>query len=97
MTNPFPGSPLYDICKEYNLIDMSQGWQHWNDLWRLNLRLPGITNEDWEMVKSEAAKLQALCAIRSGQINLNTIYPLFRRGLRLVKWEMKKVFLSFFK
>jgi radical SAM superfamily enzyme YgiQ (UPF0313 family) len=90
LTTPFPGSQLFDIVKRHDLIEQSGKWVHWNDLWKLNLKLPGLTNRDWEVVKAEAGRVQALCAIRSGNINLNAIYPLFRRGLRLLRLELKK-------
>ncbi len=92
LTNPFPFTKLYDIVTRHNLIDRSEGWVHWNDLWKLNLKLPGLTNKDWEMVKSEAGRVQAFCALKSGMINFNTLYPLMRRGLRLAKMEMAKLF-----
>ena len=91
LTNPFPGSELFDIVKRHNLIDHSAGWTHWNDLWKLNLKLPGLTNRDWETVKAEAGRLQALCTLKSGKINIRTLYPLLRRALRLIKMEFKKL------
>lgn len=92
LTNPFPGSELFEIVKRHKLIDQTQGWMHWNDLWKLNMQLPGVTEKDCEIVKSEAGKLQALCTLKSGNINLKTAYPILRRGLRLVKTEIKKIF-----
>ncbi len=96
MTNPFPGSQLFDIVKRHNLIDQAEGWIHWNDLWKLNLKLPGLTDKDWKIVKSEAGRIQALCTLKSGKVNLNTIYPLLRRGLLLLRFEIRKRF-SFIK
>jgi radical SAM superfamily enzyme YgiQ (UPF0313 family) len=92
LTNPFPFTRLFDIVTRHHVIDRAEGWTHWNDLWKLNLKLPGLTDKDWEMIKSEAGRVQALCALKSGMINVNTIYPLMRRGMRLVKFEMAKLF-----
>lgn len=89
LTNPFPASELFDICVRHGLIDRSEGWRRWNDLWRLNLRVPGVSERDWEAVKAEAAKAQALAALKSGRVNLRTMYPLMRRGIRLIKLELK--------
>jgi anaerobic magnesium-protoporphyrin IX monomethyl ester cyclase len=90
LTTPFPGSELYAIARRHKLITEAGGWSRWNDLWRLNLKLPGMGEGEWRMVKSEAGRVQALCALRSGDLNLKTIYPLVRRGLKLVKYSIKK-------
>lgn len=90
LANPFPGSKLFEIAKRHNLIDQSKGWAHWNDLWKLNMKLPGINEKDWHTVKAEAGKAQALCVLRSGRINVRALYPIFRRGLQLLKYQFSK-------
>lgn len=89
MANPFPASPLWDIALKYNLIERPNDWLHWNDLWLFNLKLPGISDDDWKKVKMKAGRVQTIQALKSGQINFGTIQPLLRRGLKLIRWKLR--------
>lgn len=89
LANPFPASGLWDIALKHNLIEEPNDWSHWNDLWRFNMKLPGLSDSDWKRVKAKAGRIQAIQAFKSGRINLSTIKPLFRRGLKLVRWKLR--------
>ena len=88
LANPFPASDLWDIALKYNLIESPNDWSSWNDLWRFNLKLPGINENDWRKVKARAGRIQALQTFKSGQINIGALKPMVRRGLKLVRWKL---------
>jgi radical SAM superfamily enzyme YgiQ (UPF0313 family) len=93
LTAPFPGSKLYDIAIRHSLIpkEVLEEKEDWNNTWRLLLNLPGVSREDWEMIKNEGAKLQTRCFLKNGNINRSLIPLYFRRGVELSKLEVKKL------
>lgn len=91
LLTPFPGTEVFEIATRHNLFEKTEGWMRWNDLWKLNIKLPGVSDKDWHIVKGEAARAQAWCVLRSGNLNFKAINPLFRRAIQMVKFQLEKL------
>ena len=94
ITEPYPGSPLYEVALKYNLIKphLQSDWGAWLTENAFVMQLPGVNESDAARLKTEGAKVRALCMLRSGGLNLSTIPYVFKKVVKLVQNELRARF-----
>lgn len=85
---PYPGTKLYDIACKHNLIE-NKKWEYWNNVWNFVVKLPGVSQKDYDVVKKMGAKLQIKCTLKNLRyINVNSRDVFIKRGIRsILKWK----------
>ena len=94
ITEPYPGSPLYDIARRHNLIkpELRTDWGAWLRADSFVMRLPGVSEKDAARLKTEGGKVRALCMLRSGGLNLKTTGYVAKKVFKLVQHEWRARF-----
>jgi len=82
LTTPYPGSQLYEIAKRHQLIpeDSEGRWELWDSSENFVMRLPGISEKDWHLVKRKGKMLQAKLLLTSGTFNWYSV-PIYLKKL----------------
>ena len=90
LTTPYPGSKLFNIAKRHKLInkDIEGKWEFWDSSENFIMKLPGITNEDWHIVKRKGKALQVKLLFKSGTFNWRSIPIYFKKLLSYIKNKM---------
>ena len=93
ITTPYPGSKLYDIALRHDLIkpEQRQSWTKWLLDETFVMQLPGVSDQDMARAKSRGSLLRAKLMLRSGNVNLSDIGYIAKKGLKLVRNELKAV------
>ncbi|MFH1903474.1 MAG: radical SAM protein [Candidatus Omnitrophota bacterium] len=91
LTTPYPGSALFEIARRHKLIDPeAEGkWERWDSSENFLMKLPGVSQEDWELVKRKGKMLQAKLLLRSGTFSFRSLPVYGRKAWNLVKRLLK--------
>ncbi len=86
MTTPYPGSKLYDLAIECDLIDESYigNWENFDSGENFLLNLPDVNKKDWFYVINAGKKLQAKRLLASGTFSLSALPLYIKKGCSLV-------------
>lgn len=94
ITTPYPGSLLYNIALKFNLIkgELQENWDAWIKEDSFVMKLPGISKTERAKIKTAGSKLMAKCMLKSGNINMDNLSLIFRKGLKVLQNEIKAKF-----
>lgn len=87
MTTPYPGSKLYNIAIENNLIpkEVLGNWEYFDSGSNFIMSLPTVRKEDWSEVLNAGKRLQARLLLTSGTFNLKALPLYLKKIFNLVR------------
>ncbi len=87
LTTPYPGSKLFSIAKRHKLINenIEGKWELWDSSENFIMKLPGVTNKDWHIIKRKGKALQVMLLFRSGTFNWRSIPIYLKKLLSYIK------------
>ncbi|MBN1254714.1 MAG: B12-binding domain-containing radical SAM protein [Deltaproteobacteria bacterium] len=91
LTTPYPGSKLYNLALQYNLIpeEIIGRWEQWDSSANFVVKLPGINKRDWIEIQNKGKRIQLQLLFTSRTFNLRAFPLYFKRGLQQLKNTMK--------
>ena len=96
ITVPYPGSKLYEIAVEHNLIkkEYLENWDYWLSKDSYVMQLPGITPATQIRMKTLGSTLRAKLLFRTSNFKLKDISWFMGKALKIVLNELKAMFTS---
>jgi hypothetical protein len=88
ITTPFPASPLWDTAMKFHLVPEENlgKWELWDTNWNLVMKLPDVSEKDWNRIRYEGLRLQAGSGLRNlRRLNTKTLKLFVERSAKMAE------------
>jgi radical SAM superfamily enzyme YgiQ (UPF0313 family) len=91
ITTPYPGSPLYEIALNNDLLKphIKGNWDAWIKDDFFVMQLPGISDRDIARIKTKGSILRGICLLKSGGFSIKDLGYLIKKVLKIFENEIK--------